>query len=584
MESQKRILLAIGLSFAFVTLWSTFFAPKSPTTPAVQHDTVADAGASAIASPVASLPDAGVRGSAQIVPPEHQVPVIEVRRDFPKVRYGLTTEGAALTQAELQGRKMREQPRLSVAEGFGRVFGRKVPPPPQVDMARPIPGFPNPLSVSIEGAQALPAATRYRLAESDANDRTLVFTATVPGWEVTKTFEWIRDDGELLKLTVAIKNTASQPASGELAVHLARAIDPRDEEKPSMFGGVGNLSKSVCSVPDKVHRVGPEDKPITVDPSPLSFFGIDQQYFLAAVYPEPTAPGRCVLTATSTGREVSAHFPFVASPGQVLSQTFGVFVGAKDVEELAKIGAVGTDKGAAGPHLEKTVEFGWFGWMAAISTFLLFILKSFYAVFHNWGVAIICLTVVVKLAMLPLTHKSMMSAEQMKKLQPRMEEIRKKFAQDKERQNLEMMKLYQEAKVNPLGGCLPILIQMPVWFALFGALRNSYEIYGEPFIAPIWMDLTYKDPTYILPIALGITMILTQRLQPQMTMDKTQAMMMTYVMPGVFSLMMLNYPAGLSLYIFTNNLVSIGQQWLLKRYIKKKGEIVAGTPALGRNK
>jgi YidC/Oxa1 family membrane protein insertase len=165
----------------------------------------------------------------------------------------------------------------------------------------------------------------------------------------------------------------------------------------------------------------------------------------------------------------------------------------------------------------------------------------------------------------------MVSAEAMKKLQPKIDEIRKKWADDRERQNLETMKVYQEAKVNPLGGCFPLLVQMPVWFALFTTLRNSFEIYREPFIAPLWADLTYKDPTYVLPLALGVTMILTQRLQPQVGMDPTQAKLMTYVMPAFFSLLMLNYPAGLALYIFTNNLLTIAQTYGIKRLIRRRG-------------
>jgi YidC/Oxa1 family membrane protein insertase len=219
------------------------------------------------------------------------------------------------------------------------------------------------------------------------------------------------------------------------------------------------------------------------------------------------------------------------------------------------------------PHLDSAVEFGL--WVA-ICKVLLTIMKFFYGWFHNWGVAIILLTVLVKLVLLPLTHRQMVSAEQMRKLQPKLEVIKKKYPDDRERQNTETMKLYQEAKVNPLGGCLPILIQMPVWFALFTTLRNSFEIYREPFISPLWADLTYKDPSYILPLALGVTMILTQRLQPQMTMDPVQAKLFTYVMPAFFTMLMLSYPAGLSLYIFTNNILSIAQTYGLKRYIRRK--------------
>jgi YidC/Oxa1 family membrane protein insertase len=149
-----------------------------------------------------------------------------------------------------------------------------------------------------------------------------------------------------------------------------------------------------------------------------------------------------------------------------------------------------------------------------------------------------------------------------------MEEIKKKFPDDREKQNLEVMKLYQEAKVNPLGGCLPLLLQLPIWGALFTTLRTSYELYGEPFYG-VWSDLTSKDPTYLFPLALGITMIVTQRLQPQMSMDKSQQVLMTWVMPVFFTAVMMNYPAGLALYIFTNNLLSIVQQYALRRWLAR---------------
>jgi YidC/Oxa1 family membrane protein insertase len=208
-------------------------------------------------------------------------------------------------------------------------------------------------------------------------------------------------------------------------------------------------------------------------------------------------------------------------------------------------------------------------------------MKFFHGLVGNWGLAIILLTVVVKLVLLPLTYRSMVSMEQMKKLQPRIEELRKKYAEDRERQNLETMKLYQEAKVNPLGGCLPMLIQMPVWIALFTSLRNSFDIYGEPFFGPIWTDLTYKDPTYILPLALGVSMIITQKMQPQM-MDAQQAKMMTWVLPVIFTFTLLQYPAGLSLYIFTNNVLSIAQQYGLRKWLARRGDnqTGGGTPAV----
>jgi YidC/Oxa1 family membrane protein insertase len=215
---------------------------------------------------------------------------------------------------------------------------------------------------------------------------------------------------------------------------------------------------------------------------------------------------------------------------------------------------------------------------AVIAKLLVTIMKFFHGLSGNWGVAIILLTVLVKLLLLPLTHRSMVSMEAMKKLQPRVDEIRKKYADDRERQNTEMMKVYQENKVNPLGGCLPMVIQMPVWIALFATLRNSYDIYQEPFFGPVWRDLTYKDPTYLLPLALGVSMIITQRLQPQMG-DPAQAKIMTWFVPIIFTLTLFNYPAGLALYIFTNNVLSIAQQYGLRKWLAKKGGGDGGLPA-----
>jgi YidC/Oxa1 family membrane protein insertase len=219
-----------------------------------------------------------------------------------------------------------------------------------------------------------------------------------------------------------------------------------------------------------------------------------------------------------------------------------------------------------------------FGMWEIICKFLLFFMKKFHALTGNWGVAIILLTVLVKMVLLPLTYKSMVGMEAVKELQPKMEEIKKKYADDREKMNMEVMKLYQQAKVNPLGGCLPLLVQMPVWIALFTSLRNSFDIYWEPFFGPVWTDLTYKDPTYLLPLALGVSMIITQKMQPQM-MDAAQARIMIWVMPIIFTATLLQYPAGLSLYIFTNNLLSIGQQYGLRKWLDRKKLKRGGAPA-----
>jgi YidC/Oxa1 family membrane protein insertase len=317
----------------------------------------------------------------------------------------------------------------------------------------------------------------------------------------------------------------------------------------------------------------------------IHYFGIDQQYFVSSLYPlEGPRAGSCTFTATPTARQITASFPLSVAAGETVTLRFGGYLGPKDPDVLALVPgpavrqAAGLGDAAFHPKLEGSVDFGiW----AVICNVLLAVMKFFYGLTGNWGVAIILLTVVVKMVLLPLTYRSMVSMEEVKKLQPRMEEIRKKHADNREQQNLEIMKLYQEAKVNPLGGCLPLLIQMPVWIALFTALRNSFDIYGEPFIGPIWRDLTYKDPTYLLPLALGVSMVITQKMQPQM-MDAAQAKMMTWFLPIIFTATLLQYPAGLSLYIFTNNILSIAQQYGLRKWLDRNKPQTGGggTPAV----
>lgn len=579
-DSQKRLLLALALSFVATTAYMFFFAPQPPPPDAGAADAgVVAAGPADAGTPVAApseAPEAAPEEApAEPPPPERTV---ELAREH--ARYTFSSEGAGLTSAELQGAKMREQQSLTLAQGYQMLLGKEVPSPPQMNLAVPVPGQPLPLAVGIQGAAPFPATTRFSVTETPAQEGAssgeVVFVGRQGPWEIRKTVRWPREGFELAYI-LEVRNTSAQAQSGELQLHYGRAIDPNFEQAPSWLGGVGNQSRAACQVGDELFKLVPENDP----PEPeetrglVHFFGIDQQYFLSALYPlEGPRQGSCTLTATPTERRVTAGFPLTVNAGETVTLRFGGFLGPKDSDYLTGLPSqellqlAGTAGTGFSPALGDTVDFGiW----AAICHVLLFILRFFHGLTGNWGVAIILLTVVVKLVLLPLTHRSMVSMEAMKKLQPQMEEIRKKYKDDRERQNLELMKLYQTAKVNPFGGCLPILIQMPVWFALFTALRNSFDIYWEPFFGPVWRDLTFKDPTYILPVLLGVSMIVMQKMQPQMTMDAAQAKMMTWVLPIIFTVTLLQYPAGLALYIFTNNVLSVAQQYGLRKWIERGG-------------
>ncbi len=513
----------------------------------------------------AALGDGGTAAVAAGAPVK-DLPVRVVEHERKQMKLRFSTEGGALISAELTGPREREPlPAHEHLGGVREAVRQEVPPPPQMDMAPAVAAVGNPFSVGLVGAAPIEPTQRYEVVED--TDSAITFRTTSAAWELDKRFSW-QPDGFGLALDVTVKNVSSAPQAGELQVLLRRSIDPKSEEKSSLFGGIGNQATVHCLLGDKMETKKPSEDPAETLKGPVRMVGLDQQYFLSAIYPieVPTqAEGACVMQATSTVRAASLDAPFNVAPGQSVTLKYGAFLGPKDFELLKTI-----DHG-----LEKTVDFGWW---AVICKVLLVVLKFFHGVVGNWGAAIILLTVSAKLLLLPLTHKAMVSAESMKKLQPKMEEIKKKYPDDRERQNAEVMKLYQEAKVNPLGGCLPLLIQLPIWAALFTTLRTSYDLYGEPFIGPVWTDLTFKDPTYLLPLALGITMIITQRLQPQV-MDKQQAFIFTWIMPVFFTGLMMNYPAGLSLYIFTNNLLSILQQFLLRKYLEKKG---IATPRGGR--
>lgn len=581
MDQQKRTLLAIGLMLGLTLVYTSFLAPQPPPGPGLGMDggvaLAADAGiavpAVVVGPPAVEAADGGAAAGAEGGPAVAAAELPRVVKELlrPEVKLEVSSDGAGLTSAVLLGDREREQVPVGLVPGLQKLLGKKLPPPPQMNMVVPVPGQPLPFAVSMGGAAPLSPSLRYEVAETTAD--TVRFVGRQGPWEVEKTFHFGPRAYEF-KLDVALKNAGPAPLQGDFVVHNGRAIDPQREEAPSFFGSIGNQASLVCQAGEDLHRKlpGDADKVHEDFAGAVAFAGIDQQYFFSAVYPAAGArEGKCKTVASPTARVVDVVTPLTVAPNETLKLSFGGFLGPKDLELLEKAGSAdgagGPAIAAVSPKLDRSVDFGWW---AAICQLLLKLMKFFYAWTGNWGVSIILLTVTAKLVLLPLTHKAMVSAENMKKLQPKMEEIRKKYADDKEKMNLETMKLYQTEKVNPLGGCLPLLLQLPIWAALFTTLRTSYELYGAPFIGPVWTDMTMKDPTYILPLALGVTMFITQKLQPQM-MDPAQAKMFLYFMPVFFTVIMLQYPAGLSLYIFTNNLLSIAQQFALRRYLKARG-------------
>jgi len=582
--NQRRTLLFLALCFVLTSVYMTWFAPTQP--PPAPAVATADAGIAPVLPPVeraAVTPpppkDDRVHGSDAEPKAEPPLRTLDVQRKL--VHYRFSTEGSGLASAELQGEKNREQRSLTMAQGWAQLVGKEVPQAPQMNLVVPVPGEPLPFAVVVGGDAPVPGTLRYT---AEQGDHRITFVGRTESWEITRVVSWV-DDGYELSSTVSLRNLTGRALSAELVVPWVRAIDPAHEEKPSMFGGVGNVSDSACFVKESYEHETVGDKVQTKEKDgPLSWVGINQQYFLSAVFPVGGAKeGKCVLTTSPTERRVVGRFPIQVGAGQTFTQSFGAFLGPKDTGLLNAVPNLPANQEGSTPvHLERAVDYGiW----AALCKPMLWFLKKCHSLVGNWGVAIILLTFVVKVLLVPLTHKAMVGQEAMKKLAPKVEALKKKYPDDKERQQMEMMKLYQEAGVNPFGSCLMLLVQLPVWAALFTTLRNSFELYGEPFTSRFLTDLTIKDPTFLLPALLGVSQIITSRLQPP-ALDAAQQRMMVWFMPIFFTAILLFYPAGLLLYIFTNNLLTVLQQAVLKRILARGGDSAAPPlkPALEKRK
>jgi YidC/Oxa1 family membrane protein insertase len=298
---------------------------------------------------------------------------------------------------------------------------------------------------------------------------------------------------------------------------------------------------------------------------PLEFAGLEDQFFAAAFIPDGTDISLWHWTQyhsfAANGQTVSEPEAQMAvgaaSPGAVKMR---VFVGPKDLGLLGKVQ----------PSLEGLINFGWFG---VIGKPLLFALQWLHRYIPNWGWAIIVLTLGINFALFPLKMKSWRSMQEMQKVAPEMRSIQDRYKKysmtDPRRKNMqtEMAELYQRHGINPmaqLGGCLPMLFQMPVWYALWRVLTGAIELRHAPWIG--WIhDLSVRDPFYILPVAMAITMYLMTKMTPQSAaIDPAQQKMMS-LMPLMFAAIFFTYASGLNLYMFTSNLVGVGQQWYLNR-------------------
>jgi YidC/Oxa1 family membrane protein insertase len=302
---------------------------------------------------------------------------------------------------------------------------------------------------------------------------------------------------------------------------------------------------------------------------PVDWMGYGDDYFLTALIPiVKEGPWNVLIEKKEadglTESQMTALKLFPKGAGQgVEVLNLGIYFGPKDIDRL----------NALGHNLSKAINFGWFD---PIAKPLLYFLKFLYRFLHNYGFAIIIVTILIKIAFWPLAQKSAKSMKTMQKLQPKMAKLKEKYGNDKEKMNKELMQLYKTYKVNPMGGCLPMLLQIPVFFALYKVLLQSIELRHAPFM--LWInDLSAPDRLMIpgvnipylggipvLTLLMGLSMYLQQKLSPS-SLDPTQARMMQFL-PVIFTCMFINFPSGLVLYWLINNVLSIAQQHYVNKF------------------
>jgi YidC/Oxa1 family membrane protein insertase len=403
-------------------------------------------------------------------------------------------------------------------------------------------------------------------SESDAE---VVFVLERGGLEIRKTYQFDLE-GYGFDLIVEVRNESGHLVSPDFTLAWPAIVregnDYKEEslvvlhaedlerELVSSVGGTGFLGFGASGAGEVWRGV--------------SWAGVDLKYFASLVLPEQIDGTRATFQSLDQGESAVTMLAYPASeiaPGQALERRWQAYLGPKQPEILEAIGH----------DLPKSVDLG-YSWFEPLTQFFQWLLKAAYSVIPNYGWSIVLITIVVRVAMFPIMNRQMRSMEKMRALQPRLKELQAKYADDRQKQSEATMAMYKETGVNPLGGCLPMLLQFPVFIGLFFALQSSFDLRQAEFI--LWIDdLSAPDqlfmipgldfPFRLLPIIMGGSMILQQKLTPT-TVDPSQQMMMLVMMPVMMTVLFYQFPSGLVLYWMVSNFLGIAHQKFIGRRMK----------------
>lgn len=524
---EKRALIAVVLSILFFYGYTALFSPPPKETPKPAGNTTQSQPAQqSVVTPVpAAVP----------VQPQPHVVARDVTVDAPAYSVTFSTQGGSIKRLDLK--KYHE----TAGPAGKNVTLVSEDNPSNFTVGIRASGFGlDQNSVFVPSADGLTVGPGEK--------KQLAFTWVSPaGVTVTKTYTF-PGDGYGLEMEYRVANSGSARVSSPIQTVQTYPLVPKvKESRLETFGPAIFAQEKLFE--DKVKDLESGAKTYA---APL-WSGFADKYFLSAVLAREGSIVSATIRKTPAGylENIISSPELALNPGEGRALSYSLFFGPKDIDVLK----------AQGNSLERAIDLGWFAMLAKP---LLQSLKFFYTYTGNYGIAIIIITVIIKVLFYPLTHSSYKSMKEMQKLQPKMQQLREKYKNDREAMNRAMMELYQTHKVNPVGGCLPMLVQIPVFFALYKALMFSIELRHAPFM--LWItDLAAKDPYYVTPIIMGVTMVIQQKMTPSQMDPVQQKMMMA--LPVVFTFMFLNFPSGLVLYWLVNNVLTIVQQYYINRSI-----------------
>ncbi|WP_300482344.1 membrane protein insertase YidC [Shewanella sp.] len=539
MESQRNILL-IGLLFVSFLLWQQWQADKAPKPVATESSLVANAAS----SHSADVPEADTGIPAAVTATSKLITVKTDQLDVQINPIGGDIVFAALVSHKMEQDKDQPFVLLEQTKDFTYIAQSGLIGRDGIDS-------------SAKGrATFSTAATEYTLAEGqDTLEVPLTYVGD-NGVTYTKVFVFHRGKFNV-DVDYKINNTSAAPLQVQMYGQIKQTIKPSESSMmmPTYRGG----AFSTQDVRYEKYKFDDMAKSNLNQATLGGWAAMLQHYFVSAWIP-PATDSNTIFSSVSAGGLANIGFRgavYDIAPGATQEISSQFYVGPKDQKALSAISDT----------LNLVVDYGFLWWLAVPIHWLLMFYQSFVG---NWGVAIILITLTVRGLLFPLTKAQYTSMAKMRNLQPKLTDLKERFGDDRQKMGQAMMELYKKEKVNPMGGCLPIILQMPIFIALYWVLLESFELRHAPFM--LWIhDLSVQDPYYILPLLMGVSMFVMQKMQPiAPTMDPMQVKMMQW-MPVIFTVFFLWFPAGLVLYWLVGNIVAITQQKIIYAGLEKKG-------------